>query len=254
MIELAEDIIATDDGLGIYLPELDAVVIADLHIGFELSFLNEGTYFPVDQYHIIKENIIKLIKKFKPDSLIINGDFKHEFSKASHQEWYELKDLIKILNRFNVKLEIIRGNHDNYLKTILSTQGNNIIEPYSIKSRYIFTHGHLSLQDIPINKISDINWMILAHEHPAIILFDEIRGKHKFRCFLLGQWKKYRVLVLPAFSPFASGSVMNNSEPPSIQSAILKDINAYNFAPVVVDQNEVIKFPKLSDLARISSQ
>ena len=57
MTELDQNIIATGDGLGIYLPEIQAITIADLHIGIELAFLSEGTYIPVDQFQIMQKNV-----------------------------------------------------------------------------------------------------------------------------------------------------------------------------------------------------
>jgi putative SbcD/Mre11-related phosphoesterase len=248
MLELANDIFATDDGLGIYLPELNAICIADLHIGLELALLGEGTYIPVDQFKIMQDNIIQLIKKFKPKTLIINGDFKHEFGRASPQEWIELKVLIKILEEFNVELEIIRGNHDNYLKNILHHSGKDIQEPYYLKSNYLFIHGHQSLDTIFQGPIPEVDWIILAHEHPAIVLYDEILGRHKFKCYLVYESEDYKILVLPAYSPFASGTIMNAKDRKKILSPVLSEITIDEFTPMVVDKGEVLVFPKLKEL------
>lgn len=248
MLELAKHIIATDDSLGIYLPELNAICIADLHIGLELALLGEGTYIPVDQFKIMQDNIIQLIKKFKPKMLIINGDFKHEFGRASPQEWIELKVLLETLEKFNVDLEIIRGNHDNYLKSILHHNGKNIQEPYYLSLNYLFIHGHQSLDTIFQGSMSEVDWIILAHEHPAIVLYDEILGRHKFRCYLINESEDYNMLVLPAYSPFASGTIMNTKDRKKILSPVLREVTIDEFTPMVVDNGEVLVFPKLKEL------
>jgi putative SbcD/Mre11-related phosphoesterase len=252
MVELARSIINTSDGLGIYIPEIKTLTIADLHIGVELAIFNEGTYIPIDQYNIMEENIIKSIKKFKPETLIINGDFKHEFSRASTQEWFEMNELIKVLDKYRVNLEIVRGNHDNYLKNILTRHGKELREPYFVNSRFLFLHGHQRITEAFTGSLPDVDWLILAHEHPVIELFDDAIGKHRFRCYLLGDWKKYKVLVLPAFSPFASGSVINDPPRDIKHSTFLNEINLEEFSPIVVDKDEMFKFPILKELIRIN--
>ncbi len=252
MVELAEDIIATDDGLGIFLPEISSLVIADLHLGLELSLLREGTYLPIDQYQLMYDKIKKLLKQFKPQLMIINGDFKHEFARASPQEWYELKALLRSLSKHGVDLEIVRGNHDNYLKTVLSHMGMSIREPYFIRERYLFMHGHQSLQDVFGGELPEVTWLILGHEHPAIELRDDTGGKHKFKCYLHGTWNKYKILVLPAYSPLASGTVVNKVTGSDVLSPVLRELPLAEFKPLVVDNGELISFPVLRDLKKLS--
>jgi putative SbcD/Mre11-related phosphoesterase len=251
MPELTSNIIATDDGLGLYLPKIRALAIADLHIGIELALFGEGTYIPVDQYQIMQNNIVKLIEKYNPNLLIINGDFKHEFARASQQEWFELRALLQTLTDIGVELEIVRGNHDNYLKTILSHEGKTIREPYFVKSEYLFLHGHQSFDEVFDNAIPDVDWIILAHEHPAIELRDDTGGKHKFRCYLRGSWEAYNFIVMPSYSPLASGAVMNKLDQTRILSPVLREINLGDFKPVVVDKGELLTFPELRQLNKL---
>jgi putative SbcD/Mre11-related phosphoesterase len=246
--KLAENIIATEDGLGVYLPKIDALVIADLHLGIELSLFDEGTYIPIDQYEIMHKTIENLNNKYNPTLIIINGDFKHEFARASHQEWHELKGLIQSLTQLGVRLEIVRGNHDNYLKTVLSRQGKTLREPYFITSDYLFMHGHQSLQEVFKSTIPDVKWIVLAHEHPAIELQDDTGGKHKFKCYLKGRWEEYHILVLPAFSPFASGTVVNKIDQSQILSPVLKEMKLEEFRPLVMDNGELLTFPTIGEL------
>jgi putative SbcD/Mre11-related phosphoesterase len=248
MPELNQDIIATIDGFGIYIPKISTLAIADLHLGFEYSLFSEGTYFPIDQFQILKRKIIRLIRKYKPRTLLINGDFKHEFSKASIQEWYELKALMKILDDHNIELELVRGNHDNYLKNVLAHQGETLFEPYLIKSDFLFAHGHLSLNAMFDDILPKVKWLIFAHEHPAILLHDDIKGKHKFKCYLLGKWNNFNVLVLPAISPLASGTIMNSMGGTNLISPVLKEIQIGSFKPIVVVDGEIFKFPIIKNI------
>jgi putative SbcD/Mre11-related phosphoesterase len=239
MLTLAKNIIATEDGLGIYLVDINALVLGDLHLGIELALLGEGAYIPVDQYSIIQNKILDLIHTHKPGLLIINGDFKHEFGRASPQEWFEFQSLSTQLTELDIDLELVRGNHDNYLKNILAKQGNTIREPYYLNSKYLFMHGHQSLAEVFSGALPDIDWLILSHEHPMIELRDEMSGVHKFKCYLKGAWEDCHVLVLPAYSPFASGTRMNKIDRNKLLSPVLKEIEFELLEPIVVDKGEL---------------
>jgi putative SbcD/Mre11-related phosphoesterase len=253
MPNISLDIQITDDGLGIYLPKIETLVYADLHIGIEETIYNDGTYLPIDQFQIMIKYIKLMIEELKPKILLINGDFKHEFSQATRQEWCELQELFKIIKKHNLTLEIIRGNHDNYLKTIIKRFGIHLREPYFQISKYLFIHGHELIPDDFLKTAENIEWIILAHEHPAIILHDDTGGKHKFKCFLIGSWNKYNVLVLPALSPLATGAIMNFDDNKRILSPLLRIMDLPDFRPVVFDKGELLKFPCIKDMINVSS-
>jgi len=248
--KLAENIFATEDGLGIFLPKINALALADLHLGIERSLFDEGIYVPINQYKLMLDKINNFLDKYKPELIIINGDFKHEFSHASTQEWYELTDLLAALDKRRVKLEIVRGNHDNYLKTVLSKKGKQLQEPYLIISNYLFMHGHQGWKEVFDGTSPNVDWIILGHEHPAIELRDDTGGRHKFKCYLLGKYEGISVLVLPAFTPFASGSVVNKIDESQILSPVLKEMNLEEFTPLVLDNGELLTFPPIKNLIK----
>ncbi len=245
-MKLTKWITISDDGLAIFLEDISAMVIADLHIGLELALMDEGTFLPIDQYSVIKSKILKWIEKYSPQRIIINGDFKHEFGRVSRQEWSEILDLWDTLEEYGIELEIVRGNHDNYLITVLKKRGKILREPsYSI-GRYFFTHGH---KDIEISDESEV--VIIAHEHPAIVLRDDIGGRHKFKCLLHGEWQNKKVIVLPALSPLSAGSVVNSKPRDKLFSPLLRKIELNNFIPIVMDKSELLKFPTLGEMETV---
>jgi putative SbcD/Mre11-related phosphoesterase len=253
MSNISLDIQVTNDGLGIYIPQIETLVYADLHLGIEQTLFNEGTYLPIDQFQIIKKNIEQMIEELNPKILLINGDFKHEFSQATRQEWYELHELFEIINNYDLTLELVRGNHDNYLKRIINKFGINLRVPHFQISKYLFIHGHELIPDDFLKTAENIEWLILAHEHPAIILDDDAGVKHKFKCFLIGSWNKYKVLVLPALSPLATGAIMNSDDEKRILSPILRIMDLQEFRPVVFHKGELLKFPRLKDMITVAS-
>ena len=248
-MKLTKNIELTDDGLALFLEDIRSLVIADLHIGLELALMDEGTFLPIDQYSDIKRKILDWVDLYTPEQIIINGDFKHEFGRASKQEWTEILDLWDTLAKKNVRLEVVRGNHDNYLITVLKKRDKEIKDPsYSI-DRYFFSHGHKEV-DIPL----DSEVVILAHEHPAIVLRDEIGGRHKFKCLLYGTWQDKTVIVLPALSPLSGGSVINGRTQDKLFSPFLRKIELDTFKPIVMDKSKLLEFPTLGEMDQIDYQ
>jgi metallophosphoesterase superfamily enzyme len=79
-------------------------------------------------------------------------------------------------------------------------------------------------------------------------LKDETSGKHKFKCYLHGKYNEIDVLVLPAFSPLASGVPVNKHMKHRFMSEWLNGFDTDEFIPIVVDSGEVLEFPPLKDL------
>ena len=176
----------------LWLERERTVVIADLHLGFEGALFEEGFALPRFQKRAMLQRLGKLLRKYSPGKLIIAGDLKHEFSRNLAQEWAEVNDVLDFLEG-RVELAVIRGNHDNYLRTILARRSLEL--PKVVRGRRrTFAHGH-----------EEVDWkglLVMGHEHPSARLRDEIGASIKVPCFLVGK----DVVVLPAFSPLAYGT------------------------------------------------
>ncbi|ENN96842.1 phosphoesterase [Methanocaldococcus villosus KIN24-T80] len=197
-------------------------IIADTHIGFDISFNESGANFPLIQKDRVINNILKLIENYKIKSLIINGDLKHNF--------YPIKREIEFVNEFlnllneHVELILIKGNHDTYLSKITETYD------YFELGKYTVTHGH---------KVVEGDFLILAHEHPSIKIRDEITT-YKFPIYLVN--KNY--IVLPAFNPLSPGNDLVNNYPSS--PIIKKDyLDGEVFG---ITEIGLLEFGKLKDL------
>lgn len=199
----------------LWLEEHECIVIADLHLGFEGVLFEEGFAMPRFQKKEMLKRLRKIMKIYRPKKLVINGDLKHEFSRNLPQEWDEVSEVLDYLEG-KVDLFLTRGNHDNYLKTILSKRGLNL--PKTIKWKGLtFAHGH-----------EDLNWkgiLVMGHEHPSVKLTDEIGASIKVPCFLAGK----DVIVLPAFSPLAYGTDITLMDPisPPLEKVDFGDLKVY---------------------------
>src|SRR5256714_6895070 len=116
-IEVAKGVDATRN-FALFLRDERTLVISDLHLGFEGALAEQGVSIPRFQRRVILERLGKMLDDAKAEKVVIAGDFKHEFSKNLVDEWVEVKQVLRFL-RDRAKPVLVRGNHDNYLATIL---------------------------------------------------------------------------------------------------------------------------------------
>ncbi len=204
----------------VYIKSIRALVLADVHIGIEFSAAVKGVFLPSVQYSEIKDLLNDLLIEYHPDKLIIVGDFKHEFSRKTTQELREIVDMLEFIESFGIDFVLVRGNHDNFLRGFLDDFKVTFVEPFYSEGKYTFIHGH---QDIPLDDIPG-DFIIMGHEHPSILLVDDVGAKAKVPVFLFGEFKDKRILVLPAFSPLAPGSEINVLRREDLLSPILRNI------------------------------
>ncbi len=214
MHEIEKNGIIISDLYAAYLPEYGIAIVSDLHIGYEGVLQREGVMIPKYQKKILMERIEKIIERFEPNLLIINGDFKHEFGKNLRQEWNEVLELLNFI-KSKTKVLLVRGNHDNFLKTIASKAGVRVVESYEAGKITIF-HGHKNME----GKIK-----IIGHEHPSVSLRDAVGAIIKLPCFLISE----HVVVLPALSPLASGTDVTTAEEKDYLSPVLREEDIEKF-------------------------
>ncbi len=183
----------------VYLGDESTAVISDLHLGFEEEMNLHGLFLPKLQLSHVEGMVDRIIERYSPEKLVINGDFKQEFSRNLPQEW---DDIIHFINRYRerTKLIFVRGNHDNFLMTILKSKNIDLVETYESERYYIY-HGD---RDRELKKMT-----ILGHEHPSFVLRDEMGGVFKIPAFIYNN--DSRVLITPAMSFFSSGTDVTQS-------------------------------------------
>ncbi len=236
----------------ILLEESNTLLFADTHLGLEEHRERLGIHIPYPITDHIIECILKPVRELACKKVIILGDVKHEFSKPSRDEWYSLKRLVYLLRGAEAELEVVRGNHDNYIIYILKELNVRLHDPYLIYDDLLLTHGHIN---IDLNSIVNdcnikIKGVVMGHEHPCIVLKDDIGSKHRFKAFLHGRImindKRTSLIVLPSLSPLAYGNPLN--ENPVVKSPILREFNHLldDLTPYIIDVEVTVKrFPEM---------
>jgi putative SbcD/Mre11-related phosphoesterase len=222
--------------LALYLTKSKTLIIADSHIGFEEALNKQGILIPRFHFKDLVQRLEKILKKAKPNTIIINGDIKHELGTISEQEWRYTLRLIDFLSKYCKNLFLIRGNHDKILGPIAKKRNITLADQIIINN-ILITHGN-KLIKIPKN----IKTIIIGHEHPAIGLREKTRVE-TFKCFLKGKYKSKTLIVQPSFNLVTEGTDITKEK--TLSPFLKQDLR--NFECYIV-ADKVYKFGKLKNL------
>jgi len=216
------------------------LIIGDLHIGYEEALNKKGIMVPRFQFKDLIKRLTAIISKIKPDTIIVNGDIKHEFGKISDSEWRETLKVLDLFLENSKKVILIKGNHDTILGPIAKKRDVEVVDSYELESGEIFVmHGHKEM-DIP----KKIKTIIIGHDHPAVSLREGPRVE-TFKCFLKGKFKKKELIVLPSFNLVTEGvDVMKGN----LLSPFLKQ-NLNDFEVYVVS-DKLYDFGKIKNIKK----
>jgi len=179
----------------LWLPETKTVLLADLHLGFAWAQRRRGELWPLTDGGAA-QRLERLCEELQPNRIVLAGDVVHAPNPAPE----EAALIDSTLNRLATRADLIclAGNHD---------RGRNFpIEWRADGIRVI--HGDV-LPSAPEPNILTV----VGHFHPVMKLRDASQIVRRHRAFLHGAG----LLVLPAFSPFASGADMRDAMPPELQ-------------------------------------
>jgi hypothetical protein len=215
----------------LFIPEIKVLAIADLHIGIEYKLYKSGINIPA-QVKNMQKTIESLIWKTQAKKLVIIGDVKHDVPGISYQEIKEIPEFLENLSK-KIKVEVCLGNHDTYLKDIL-TEKIKLHEATGFKiGKYGFLHGHTW----PSKKLLSCDFLIMSHIHPIIQFVDNfgyriiesvwIKGKinlekikERFKVKTTG---KLNAIIMPAFNKLLGGMPINTKTSDELLGPLLKN-------------------------------
>lgn len=231
----------------LYFPEKAILALGDLHLGYEHQLIESGILTPkIETQRIIDElrHIILKIResKQKLNKIIFIGDIKHSFS-FQHEEKFVFKEVLEFLNQ-NFKPEnivFIRGNHD----TIDFTYGD--MKDFYIIDDIAFIHGHKDFPEI-FNK--EIKTIVIGHIHPSVVFHDtDTSKKETYKCFLIGEYNKKKIIILPSFIGMSIRSPINDyADAYEDGFSIIPKKQLIKFNVFVVGKDKTYEFGKVRDL------
>jgi len=232
-LEVLPGVYVTRD-YALWFPREKALAISDLHLGYEGAMQEAGVAIPRRQKGVMLERLGRLLDRYDPEKVIVDGDFKHEFSRNLEEEWKDVQDVLDFLYKRTVPV-LVRGNHDNYLMQILSKKGLDLHRKIELGG-FTFVHGH---DDPGVS-----GPLVLGHEHPAVKLRDELGATFSLPAFVV----EPDLILLPAFSPLALG--VDVTEQPKM-SPLLQDRDLSGARVYAIDDGEgLMDFGRVRNLTR----
>ena len=187
-IEVAPGLRLTGDGAA-WLPASATLVVADVHVGYELAAQRRGGYLPpVERGAVVGARLANMARELTVARLVIAGDLRHSTYDVDDFERAELAQLAAALPA-DVTLDVVTGNHDRGGSIV----GRSVLGPLCVDGVDIC---HVPPTTRPAR------WTVCGHLHPRVTLRDETGAAARYPCALVGE----NVLVLPAFSAWAGGT------------------------------------------------
>ncbi len=243
---MVNDIIFGARILDLALEVEDHLIISDLHLGYEEALNYQGIMIPKFQYPKIIKRMEEIHSRSNCTSIIINGDLKHEFGKINRQEWKETLKFIEYLKERFQKIILIKGNHDPLTPIIAEKTGLEVY-PYYSTGNFLVMHG----DKIPgkWDEITEKN-IIIGHEHPSVGIRSGERME-KVKCFLAGDFRDKKMIVMPSFNFITEGSDVLHEKP---LSPFLKEVKHDDLEVFGVENFETFYFGKISHLLNVQQE
>lgn len=147
--------------------ESRTLLIADLHIGWEIALSEKGIHVPTQTSRLLSK-LKEIISSCKPNRLLILGDVKHTVAKAEISEWQDVPEFFNELKNQVKEIQIIRGNHDGNLEPLLP-ENIKILPATDITIGEIgLFHGHRW----PSPLLLKCKTLVMGHVHPVVSFRD----------------------------------------------------------------------------------
>jgi hypothetical protein len=143
------------------------LVVADLHIGWEVALAQKGVHVPSQTPKILKQ-MLQLIELCKPTRLIFLGDVKHTVARVEMEEWRDIPDFFEALGRKVSNIEIAPGNHDGNLEPLLPETVKILPSTGVVLGSAGLFHGHAW----PAPELLGCRSLITGHVHPMVAFRD----------------------------------------------------------------------------------
>lgn len=231
----------------LYIKSLNAVVCADLHLGYEGMYASKGTFMPKVNFKRMKESLMEAISKTKAENIIVDGDIKNEFSEVHVEEFNEFREFVIFLrDEMGVKgIRLIKGNHDNFIDRFKQPLDFEIDTQEALIGRYLFFHG----EETPKSAEGEV--LVMGHLHPALALRDKIGVKEKLSCFLYGKMNDGRkIIILPAMSYFAKGVDVSHCNVGEMAPVFKRMADVNKLRALCIGEGEILDFGQVGKIKK----
>lgn len=198
----------------LHLVDEATVVVGDLHVGLETELRAKGVNLP-SQTERMRARLRAILQRTGARRLVIIGDLKHRIPFSTRQEARELPSFFR---GFPAEVELVPGNHDVDLEGLIDI----VVQPAEgvVVGGVGLLHGHTW----PSVEVMRAKTVVTCHNHPAVMLMDELGHRHKEACWVRASFtprvrERYadlphdaELIVMPAFNELTGGTAFNARE------------------------------------------
>jgi len=176
---------------GLYWPDRQALLVADLHLGKDASFRAAGMAVPSDSTKATLGAISEMIEEKGARELYVLGDLFHARSSLSLHATGAFEAFCH--HHQDVTIVLIRGNHDRAVGALPEHWPIRVVPERLELDGLVMAHH-------PATCPSQAELLICGHLHPAYEFQTRLESTGKLPAF----WWKHgrRCLVLPAVGKF----------------------------------------------------
>lgn len=192
----------------LFWEEKKALIVSDLHFGKTGHFRKSGIAVPQSVY---KEDLLRLfgqIEFFKPEQLIIVGDFFH--SVANKEIDFFLKWRMDLSE---LPVILVKGNHDILKQEWYDKAAIDITNSLTI-DQFLFVHDPEEIATSPDQ------YMFSGHLHPGCIIRGAGKQNLRFPCFYFTE----KQAILPAFSHFSGLAIVEPKKSDTLYAIVNQSI------------------------------
>jgi len=146
------------------------LIIADLHIGWEVALSQQGIHIPSQTPKLV-EKLEQIVHIVSPTELVILGDVKQAVAKVEPEEWRDVPEFLENAVRLVPNVKVVPGNHDGNLEpltprdvVILPASGTILLEDVAL------VHGHAW----PSPELLGCSTLVMGHVHPVVVFSDPL--------------------------------------------------------------------------------
>jgi len=183
-----------------------SLVITDLHLGFENNLSLNNVFLGKNKTvaEITKE-IEKIIKKTKPDSLVLLGDIISGIKSITKTEWETVPFFFESITKL-IDTILVPGNHDVNIEKLIPNGITLASSKGIIVDDILLTHGHT----LPSENFSLVNTIVMGHVHPVFFQKESlINGERVWVSIKCKKQKMFHsksgeleVIILPSFNRY----------------------------------------------------
>jgi DNA ligase-associated metallophosphoesterase len=170
----------------LYVPEFDALLVADLHLEKASSLARRGVHLPPYDTRATLEHLSFSLSQSRPKRLILLGDSFHDEEAHQRIDAADVAELSSLTR--GIDIIWLAGNHDPLPP---KTLGGHYAEEIAL--------GPITLRHMP-GTLAIQDFEIAGHLHPAASLAQRGRSLRR-KCFV-GHRQR---LVMPAYGSFTGG-------------------------------------------------